>query len=162
MKFSAQEEYGIRCLIRIAKSNERNEHLTIPEISGSEGISQHNTAKILRVLRLGGFLESERGQSGGYMLSRQPEQIKIGEVLDVLGGKLFDEEFCRNHSGQATICTNTIDCSVRSLWKVIQDAIDFVLMDLTLKDLLGKEDDTLLRLNEELNSFKSHYASQTN
>jgi Rrf2 family protein len=139
MKFSAQEEYGLRCLLRIAKYYETERILTIPEISEAEGITLHNTAKILRTLRLGGFLESERGQSGGYTLTRSPDKIYIGEVLNVLGGRLYDEKFCEAHSGAADICTNTIDCSLRSLWKFMQDAIDKVVNNLTIKDLLGSE-----------------------
>jgi Rrf2 family protein len=139
MKFSAQEEYGLRCLLRIAKFHHVGKSLTIPEISKAEGISEHNTGKILRVLRLGGFLTAERGQLGGYTLSNSPEEIKIKDVLILLGGKLFDDSFCQAHSGVEDFCTNSIDCSVRSLWKVIQDAVDSVVENLTLKDLLGSE-----------------------
>ncbi|NMB82637.1 MAG: Rrf2 family transcriptional regulator [Ignavibacteria bacterium] len=141
MKFSAQEEYGLRCLLRIAKFYHTGKSLTIPEISRSEGISEHNTGKILRVLRLGGLLQAERGQFGGYTLSRSPEEIKIDEVLFVLGGKLYDDSFCQSHSGVADFCTNSIDCSVRSLWKIIQDTVNSVTKNLTLKDLMGSESD---------------------
>ena len=147
MKFSAQEEYGIRCLIQIGKAYKRNKALTIPEVSEAEGISQHNAAKLLRVLRLGGILESERGQTGGYTLTRGPEEITIGEVLSVLGGRLFDESFCQTHSGAFDICTNSVDCSIRSLWKIIQDSVDSVVNKLTLNDLLGSEDDFFSKIN---------------
>lgn len=140
MKFSAQEEYGLRCLIRIGKYFKVEKSLTIPEISSYEGISQHNVGKILRILRMGGFLESERGQSGGYTLSAPPDKIKIIDVLFVLGGRLYDDSFCQSHTGMNDICTNTTECSVRSLWKIIQDAVDNVLVNLTLQDLLGTED----------------------
>ena len=158
MKFSSTEEYGIRCLIRIAKFHEVGKTLTIPEISKAEGISQHNTAKILRQLRLGGFLESERGQTGGYSLTKEPEEIKINEVLNSLGGRLFDSSFCDSHAGASDICTHTIDCSVRSLWKVIQDAVDTVVKDMTLKDLIGSENETFEKFNDNLefvNSFEN-------
>lgn len=140
MKFSAQEEYGLRCLLSIGREY-GNRGLTIPEISETERISQHNVAKLLRILRLGGFLESERGQSGGYTLSDKPENILIGDVLSVLGGRLFDDSFCRSHAGTVTICTNTSDCSVRSLWRILQDAVDKVLENLTLNDLLKSENE---------------------
>ncbi|MEK6553490.1 MAG: Rrf2 family transcriptional regulator [Bacteroidota bacterium] len=139
MKFSAQEEYGLRCLLRIAKFYAVSKSLTIPEISRAEGITEHNAGKILRVLRLGGLLESSRGQIGGYTLTRQPDQISVGNVLKVLGGRLFDDEFCNTHTGAMDICTNSIDCSVRSLWKLIQDSVDSVIAKMTLKDLMGKE-----------------------
>ena len=147
MKFSAQEEYGLRFLLRIGKFYGVKEGFTIPEISDYEGVSQHTVAKILRLLRLGGFLESERGQSGGYTLSRPPEEIKIGEVMQVLGGKLFDDSFCQTHAGAQNICLNSIDCSIRSLWRMIQDSVDSVIGNLTLKDLLVSEDDLITIFN---------------
>lgn len=153
MKFSAQEEYGIRCLIRIGKYHDAGIAPTIPQISSDEKLSQHNVAKLLRALRLGGFLESERGQSGGYALALPPDKIKIRDVMNVLGGRLFDEEFCMTHSGVSAFCTHTVDCSVRSLWKVIQDAVDSIIENLTLRDLLGKEDDLFFKLNLELNQL---------
>ncbi|MCL4550061.1 MAG: Rrf2 family transcriptional regulator [Bacteroidetes bacterium] len=139
MKFSAQEEYGLRCLLRIAKFYAVEKSLTIPEISRAEGLSEHNAGKILRVLRLGGLLESSRGQIGGYTLTRPPEEIMVGDILKVLGGRLFDDSFCNTHSGIADICTNSIDCSVRSLWRLIQDSVDAVVAKMTLKDLMGTE-----------------------
>ncbi|HEX9740097.1 MAG TPA: Rrf2 family transcriptional regulator, partial [Ignavibacteriaceae bacterium] len=98
MKFSSQEEYGLRCLLRIGKSKSHN-GLTIPEISDLEGLSQANVGKLLRTLRLGGFIDATRGQSGGYKLVKPAEEIIIGEVLAVLGGRLFEEDFCSSHTG---------------------------------------------------------------
>ncbi len=139
MKFSTQEEYGLRCLLSVAR--EKGEKgLTIPEISKAEGITTHNTAKILRALRLGGFLASSRGQIGGYTLSRPAGEILVKDVLDSLGGKLFDDEFCNDHSGSESICTHSIDCSIRSLWQMLQSAVDGVLKNMTLKDLITSED----------------------
>ena len=151
MKFSAQEEYGIRCLIQIGKAYKKNSALTIPEVSEAEGISQHNAAKLLRVLRLGGILESERGQTGGYTLTRSPEKIMLGEILNVLGGRLFDDTFCQTHSGAIDICTNSVDCSIRSLWKIIQDSVDSVVNNLSLNDLLGTEVDFFSKINFTIN-----------
>ncbi len=151
MKFSAQEEYGLRCLLRIAKFYAVEKSLTIPEISRAEGISEHNTGKILRVMRIGGLLESSRGQIGGYTLTRSPGQISVGEILKVLGGRLFDDEFCNTHTGAMDICTNSIDCSVRSLWKMIQDSVDSVVSKMTLKDLMAREN---LLFDESFGSSK--------
>lgn len=140
MKFSSQEEYGLRCLLRIGKSKSQN-GLTIPEISELEGLSNANVAKLLRTLRIGGFIEASRGQSGGYKLAKPAEEIIIGNVLVVLGGKLFEEDFCNFHTGIENICTNSIDCSIRSLWRTIQTLVDSVVLKTTLKDLLGKEEE---------------------
>lgn len=146
MKFSTQEEYGLRCLLRIGKSGSTN-GLTIPEISDFEGLSQANVGKLLRMLRLGGFIEASRGQSGGYKLAKPAEEIIIGKVLAVLGGRLFEEDFCSSHTGIENICTNSIDCSIRSLWRTIQTLVDSVVLKTSLKDLLGKEEDVKMIVN---------------
>lgn len=148
MKFSSQEEYGLRCLLRIGKSKSPN-GLTIPEISELEGLSTANVGKLLRTLRLGGFIDATRGQSGGYKLAKPAEEIIIGEVLAVLGGKLFEEDFCSVHTGIENICTNTIDCSIRSLWRTIQSLVDSVILKISLKDLIGNEEE----VNVIVNSF---------
>lgn len=153
MKFSTQEEYGLRCLIRIAKSNSPN-GLTIPEISEMEGLSTAHVAKLLRILRIGEFIESTRGQTGGYKLGRPSGEIIIGNVLEALGGKLYESSFCNIHSGIQDICTNSIDCSIRSLWSKVQSLLDSVLNKLTLSDLLGNENDVsfiVTTFTEEIN-----------
>ena len=86
MKLSANEEYGIRCLVRLAYAFE-GQGLTIPEISQAEGVSPAYAAKILRVLRKGGFVKAARGKEGGYTLARPAESIVIGDVMDSLGGR---------------------------------------------------------------------------
>ncbi len=140
MKFSTQEEFGMRLLLRIAKSDSSH-GLTIPEISVLEGISIANAGKILRILRLAGFIESARGQTGGYKLKKPANEIIVNDVLNELGGKLYESGFCDLHAGIENICTNTIDCSIRSLWSTIQTMLDNLLSKITLQDLLGKEED---------------------
>jgi len=138
MKFSAQEEYGLRCLLQIARLGEGGS-LTIPEISKLEGLSQTHVAKLLMILRKEGFINSTRGQSGGYTLAQPPAAIPVGDVLEALGGRLYDKEFCARHSGQLHVCTHAVDCSVRSLWQIIQDAVDNVVNKMTVADLLEQE-----------------------
>jgi Rrf2 family protein len=133
MKFSAQEEYGLRCLLQIARAEES---MTIPEISKVEALSATHVAKLLMILRKEGFIVSTRGQAGGYLLARKPEEIVVGDVLEALGGKLYDGDFCVRHSGQLSVCTHAVDCSVRSLWQLVQQAVDNVVNRLTLADLL--------------------------
>lgn len=136
MKLSSQEEYGLRCLLHLARQ-EYGTSLTIPEISQAEGISHHNVGKLLRILRQSGFVESVRGQHGGYALARAPEQVVVADVLNALGGRLFDSNFCDHHSGAEENCAHTLSaCSVRALWSRLQDAVDEVLQRLTLRDLL--------------------------
>ena len=91
MKLTANEEYGVRCLVRLGYASQG---LTIPEISQAEGVSPAYAAKILRTLRKGGFVKAARGKEGGYTLARPAEAIVIGDVIDALGGRLFESDFC--------------------------------------------------------------------
>ena len=140
MKLSSQEEYGLRCLLRLAREGE-TASLTIPEISQAEGISSFYAAKLMRILRRGGFVKSARGQTGGYALARPAGEIVVGEALAALGGRLFESEFCDEHAGIEKLCTNTVDCSIRSLWRTVQLVLDRVLSGTTLKDLMSTERD---------------------
>lgn len=135
MKITAQEEYGIRCLLRIGRKGP-GASVTIPEVSRAEGISGYYAAKLLRILRRGGLVKSTRGQAGGYTLSRPPEEINISEALAMLGGRLYGPEFCQHHAGSGQVCVNTADCSVRPLWCSLQGVVDQVLARTTLGDLL--------------------------
>lgn len=135
MKFSAQEEYGLRCLLQLARLGEDGS-LSIPEISRLEGLTPTHVAKLLMILRRGGFVQSTRGQAGGYALARPANQIAVGDVLTVLGGKLYDSEFCNRHSGQSQVCTHDVDCTIRSVWQVVQESVDRVLGELTVEDLI--------------------------
>lgn len=146
MKLSSQEEYGLRCLLRVGREGTTGS-VTIPELSRFEGISEPNVAKMMRVLREGGFVNSTRGQAGGYALSRPADEINVGHVLAALGGRLYEPSFCDTHAGVERLCTHMPDCSIRSVWRMLQTAIDQVLGRITLKDLLGTE--------REMNAFPS-------
>lgn len=139
MKFTPQEEYGLRCLVRLGNSYESGIALTIPDISNNEGISEDNVAKTLRLLRLNGYLDSERGRNGGYTLTKHPKDILIGEVMNILGGKFFESTYCQINNADFAICTHSTDCSIRSFWQLIQKSIDQVMNNLTLHDLLNSE-----------------------
>jgi Rrf2 family transcriptional regulator, iron-sulfur cluster assembly transcription factor len=141
MKITAQEEYGLRILIRIAGCRDR-EGMSIPQLSAAEGLSSHYVAKLTRILRMEGYINSTPGNKGGYVLAMPAEKININDVLKALGGALFDVKFCGSHSGTMKLCTNSVDCSSRSLWQMIQYIVDRFLDKITLHDLVKKEEDS--------------------
>ncbi len=147
MKITATEEYGIRMLIRIA-SVDAPEGLSIPQLSEAEGLSEPHVAKICRTLRMSGFINSTPGNKGGYVLSKPANEIIINDVMKALGGSMFDQQFCEAHTGLGRLCTNSVDCSTRSLWKMIQFTLDNLLNKLTLADLMVKEKEVELKIEE--------------
>ncbi len=135
MKISAQEEYGIRCLLQLGRRGS-GRSATIPEISEAEGLSREYVAKLMRILRRSGLVRSVRGQAGGYVLARPLAEITVAEALSALGGRLWDAEFCRHHPGRRNVCSHSPSCTVRNLWQRLQGAVDDALEGVTLQDLL--------------------------
>jgi Rrf2 family iron-sulfur cluster assembly transcriptional regulator len=141
MKITAQEEYGLRILIRIAGCKVE-EGMSIPQLSEAEGLTSHYVAKLTRLLRMKGFINSTPGYKGGYILAQPANKININKVLKALGGALFDKEFCGSHVGTFKLCSNSVDCSARSLWQMIQFTVDQLLDKITLYDLVNTENES--------------------
>ena len=140
MKISSQEEYGLRCLLRLAQSEQHA--LTLPEIAAAEGLSVPYAAKLMGVLRDAGLIDSVRGRAGGYRLAKAPEEIGLGSLLLVLGEPLFDEAgYCERHAGVAPdgVCVHHGGCSLRDLWKTLEKWMRGTLNQITLADLVQNE-----------------------
>jgi Rrf2 family transcriptional regulator, iron-sulfur cluster assembly transcription factor len=105
---------------------------------------------------MAGFLNSTPGNKGGYVLAMPADQIVINKVIKALGGPLFDTGFCGTHSGSASLCTHSVDCSSRSLWQMVQHTLDKLLDKVTLHDLVNPEKtsskilEQLLEVNGEI------------
>src|SRR5213593_5220008 len=126
MKVSAQEEYGLRCMLQVARHQRLGEGtpLTLGEIARDEGLTVPHVAKLIRKLRKSGLVKSVLGRAGGYTLSRAADEISVAEILAALGGKLYDTDYCAKHSGDLQICSHMGDCSIRSLWSVLENLLE--------------------------------------
>ena len=142
MKVSAQEEFGLRCMVQLARRQQESDGhpLTLAEIARDEGLTVPNVAKLVRRLRRAGLVRSALGRTGGYTLSRDARTVNIAEILGALGGKLFDAEYCTRYAGDQEICTHIGDCSIRSLWGALEAIFERVLEQTTLAELLGTEE----------------------
>lgn len=140
MKITAQVEYGLRIMVRITRCTDEK-GLSIRQLSEAEGLSTNYVAKLTRLLRIKGLVNSTRGHMGGYVLAKPAAAITVNEVLKALSGKLFDKTFCDSHSGIMTLCTNSVDCSVRSLWSMMQTTLDKLLDKVTMADMIKNEKD---------------------
>jgi len=138
MKISALEEYGLRCLIQVARSENKGP-LSIPEIARREGITVDYTTKLLTTLRRGGFLKSVRGTQGGYLLARSPEQITLAQVIRHLGGPIFETSTCSHFPGSETQCVHLTDCGMRSVWVGVTKHLFDVFDKLTLAEIMKNE-----------------------
>lgn len=135
MRISAIEEYGLRCLLALAKVG-REGQLSINEIAQQEGISIPYASKLLSVLRRADLVKAERGRGGGFTITREPAQISLYEVLTSLGGPLIDPEHCQKYTGQREQCVHTGECSVHDVLGGLAGYIQEFLSATNLQDLI--------------------------
>ncbi len=137
MKISAQEEYGLRCLVQLATLSE-DETLTLPQIAEREGISQANAGKLMWLLNKSGFVKATRGTKGGYSLSRPSAEIHLSEVISVLDAEEIAGH-CGSYTGIKDSCVHTGDCGIRPVIVGLHEIVQNALSNITLAQLVGTE-----------------------
>ena len=138
MKLSAQEEYGLRCLLQLARAQITCESLTLSQIAGQEGISSANAGKLMWILTKAGLVLSMRGTKGGYVLARPAHEIRLNQVIRVLEGEPA-ESHCKSYAGVLDACIHTGDCGIRPVIVELHQIVDNALAEITLSQLLGTE-----------------------
>jgi len=138
MKISAHEEYGLRCLVQLARAEMAGESLTLTQIAEREGLSVANAGKLMWILNKAGLVRSQRGTKGGYSLARPAGEIRLNEVIRVL-----DEDtvahFCKTHAGVLDVCIHTSDCGIRPVIVGLHEIVQNALSEITLAQLVGSE-----------------------
>ena len=148
MKISAVEEYGLRCLLQLARSEADPQLVSAEEIAAREGISIAYVEKILSQLRKAGLVKSVRGMYGGYQLARPAKDIRVGELVRGVDGDFF-ADICQHFSGNQHACIHMGNCSVRPVWLMVARHVYQILDHLSLADLLNEEDGLEKRLYAE-------------
>lgn len=136
MKISAQEEYGLRCLLQLARL-EAGESLTLNQLAEREGISQANAGKLMWLMNKAGLVISTRGTKGGYTLARPASEVRVSEVIRVLDDDL--EGHCKSYTGVLDACVHTTDCGIRPVLVNLHEVVHQALEKITLTQLLQKE-----------------------
>lgn len=137
MKISAQEEYGLRCLVQLANLNE-GESLTLPQIAAREGISTANAGKLMWLLNKAGFVHSTRGTKGGYVLARPASDIRLSEIIRVLDQDVLSKH-CESYTGVLESCVHNGDCGIRPVIIGLHEIVENALSQITLAQLVGNE-----------------------
>jgi Rrf2 family protein len=134
MKITAIEEYGLRCMLLLAKHDVATA-LTLPEISTNEGLSIPYAGKLLMILKQAGLVKSVRGRKGGYALARPAQKIFLKEIFDCLGDSVFAHGYCERHGGEFDSCVHKGVCEVKGIWQGIDQFISGVFTKITLAEL---------------------------
>ncbi|MBD3332198.1 Rrf2 family transcriptional regulator [candidate division GN15 bacterium] len=138
MRISALEEYGLRCLLALARRG-REGQMSISEVAEQEGLSVPYASKLLSILRKEGLVTAERGRTGGFTIARAPESINLLEVITALGGPLIDPNHCEKFTGQLDRCVHEDQCSVHNVLDGLAGFISEQLRTRTLQDVLDDQ-----------------------
>jgi Rrf2 family iron-sulfur cluster assembly transcriptional regulator len=132
MKISTRGRYALRMMIEIASSN-REEWISIKDISERQGISIKYLEQIVTNLTRSGLLLSSRGPQGGYMLSKEPSQYTVGEILRVIEGELVPVACLESN---ANPCDRRGACPTIKFWEGLHDVINEYVDSFTLQDII--------------------------
>lgn len=152
MKVTALEEYGLRCMILLAKSNHS---MTLPEISTKEGLSLPYAGKLLMILKQAGLVKAVRGRKGGYVLSKPSQEITLSEIFSALGEPVFGPTHCERYSGEGDCCVHTEDCTVRDVWGAFNEFVSGYLDRVNLAELANGKKELRISSVEKPEEHKS-------
>jgi Rrf2 family protein len=133
MRISTKGRYALRLMLDLA-TNYTGEPIRLKEVARRQDISEKYLEQIISVLNKAGFVRSIRGPQGGYMLQRAPEEYTVGMILRLTEGSLTPVECVANEGG---VCEREDSCATRLLWKKLDDAINGVVDQVTLEDLMN-------------------------
>lgn len=131
MKLSTKGRYGLRLMIELAL-HEKNELVTLKEISKQQQISQKYLWSLITPLQKAGLVRSERGARGGFMLARPASKITLRDIVVELEGPLSIVECVRTPS----ICHRNALCVARDVWADVSAKIENALKAITLKNVV--------------------------
>lgn len=131
MKISTKGRYALRVMIDLAM-NSNGKYISLKEIAERQEISNKYLEQIISLLNKAGYLETARGNSGGYKLAKPPKKYTVGDILRATEGDLAPT-YCLTEEGD---CTRRKGCKTYSFWKGLDDVINEYVDGTTLQDLI--------------------------
>ena len=136
MKLTSKGRYAVMAMADLAKNNVK-EPTSLTEISLRQGISLAYLEQLFLKLRKNHLVQSSRGPSGGYVLSKPPGEIKLLSIISAVDEKIKTVK-CKKESKKA--CNGkSIKCITHNLWDDLENHINKFFEDNTLDDILFKE-----------------------
>ena len=143
MKLSTKGRYGVKAMVELAIHYGQSP-LSIKTISQRQGISEYYLEQLFSPLRKAKLITSIRGAQGGYILSKEPKNIRVSDIMYVLEGPIEISDCIEGVS-----CDNIDCCATRLLWTKIKNSIDEVMEGITLQDIVDDYNNIKYR-NESL------------
>jgi Rrf2 family protein len=138
MMVTQKKQYALRALFELARRGEQAPVKNV-DIAEAQAIPPRFLEVIMAKLKRSGLVISKRGFYGGYVLSRSPADISVGDLFDALDEDESDRpEECSACVGKST-CPFMGDCVFMPLWEAVQNAVDEIYGQTTLQDLVDRE-----------------------
>ena len=134
MKLSSKVRYGTRALLDLAV-NYKDKPVLLKDIAKRQEISKKYLERIFSSLKAAGLVKSLRGAKGGFVLNKQPSEITVYQIFEVLEGPLNLVE-CVKSKG---VCKRSTFCVAIELWRGLNYAIEKELNSITLEELVSRE-----------------------
>ena len=134
MKLSTKSRYGTRALVDIAL-HANGERTKLKDVAARQQISLPYLGQIITPFLTAGIVMSNRGRAGGITLLKQPAQIKLSQIIQLLEGTITPAE-CVTYP---ELCPHVDQCGTHDIWCLIKKAIDDILETTTLQDLVDIE-----------------------
>lgn len=132
MKISTKGRYSVRLMLDLAV-HKSDGNVSIRTISRRQEISEKYLEQIITVLVKAKFVTSVRGTNGGYALSRNAEEYTVGDILRATEGSLAPVACVENGE-----CEKIGSCVTAGVWKEIYQAVNNVVDNITLQDLVNR------------------------
>ncbi|URZ06393.1 RrF2 family transcriptional regulator [Clostridium felsineum] len=142
MKLSTKGRYGVKAMVDLA-IHYGEDPVSIKSISERQKISESYLEQLFVPLRKANLIKSIRGSQGGYVLSKDPKDIYISNIFDVLEGPIEISDCVESDN-----CNNSDYCVTRLLWVKIKESIDNVTKTITLKDMVDDYNSIKNEINE--------------
>jgi len=136
MQLSTKGRYAVRAMFDLSVYS-KGEPIPLSRISEREEISLHYLEQLFNKLRKGGVVESVRGPSGGFRLSRKPSEITIEEIIRIVEGEIVPVN-CVEPKERRKVCHRADKCVTFVLWKRLGKTIKDYLAAITLQDLVDE------------------------
>ena len=137
MKISTKGRYALRLMLELAM-NESSSPMSLNDIAARQQISEKYLEQIISVLNKADYVRSIRGPQGGYMLSKKPEEYTVGMILRLTEGDLAPVSCVGNG---AVECDRADGCVTVRIWQRINDAVNEVVDNITLADLMDWQEE---------------------
>jgi Rrf2 family protein len=132
MKISTKGRYSLRILVDLAE-HKNDGFVSLKDISQRQGISKKYLEQLVTLLNHPDILRTNRGNKGGYMLAKEPNQYTIGQILRITEGGLFPVVCLEDGQNQ---CKRKDYCKTLSLWRGLEKVINKYLDSVTIQDIM--------------------------